>query len=190
MVKNLSAMQEIQETQVRSLGWEDPLEGMATHSSILAWRIPWTEEAGRLQPMGLQTVGHDWVTSLSLSWRPTRPFRTNNQKRCTLHYRGLECKTRKSRNTWSNGKIWPWSTQWSRAKANRVRPRECTDYRKHPLPTTREDSKNGHHQMVNIEIRLIIYFAAKMEKLYIVSKSKTGSWLQLRWWTPYCQIQT
>ena len=61
MVKNLPA---VQETQVRSLGWEDPLEkGMATYSSILAWRIPWTEEPGRLQPMGLQTVGHnlsDW----------------------------------------------------------------------------------------------------------------------------------
>ena len=42
------------------LGWEDPLaEGMATHSSILAWRIPWTEEPGRLQSMGLQRVGHD-----------------------------------------------------------------------------------------------------------------------------------
>ena len=51
-VKNLSAMQE---TQVRSLGWEDPLEkGMATHSSILAWGNPWTEESGRLQPMGSQ----------------------------------------------------------------------------------------------------------------------------------------
>ena len=50
----------VQETQVRSLGWEDPLErGMATHSSILAWRIPWTEEPGRLQPMGSQRVGHD-----------------------------------------------------------------------------------------------------------------------------------
>ena len=50
MVKNLPA---VQETQVRSLGWEDPLEmGMATHSSILAWRIPWTEEPGGLQSMG------------------------------------------------------------------------------------------------------------------------------------------
>ena len=48
------------ETWVRSLGWEDPLEeGMATHSSILAWRIPWTEEPGGLQSMGLQRVGHD-----------------------------------------------------------------------------------------------------------------------------------
>ena len=56
-VKNLPTMQE---TWVRSLGWEDPLEeGTATHSSILAWRIPWTEELGRLQSMGLQRVGHD-----------------------------------------------------------------------------------------------------------------------------------
>ena len=45
-------------------GWEDPLEkDMATHSSILAWRIPWTEEAGGLQSTGSQTVGHDWATS-------------------------------------------------------------------------------------------------------------------------------
>ena len=47
--------------QVRSLGWEGPLEkGMATHSGILAWRIPWTEEPGGLQPIGSQRVGHDW----------------------------------------------------------------------------------------------------------------------------------
>ena len=58
MVKNLPA---VLESQVRSLGWEDPLEeGMATHSSILAWRIPWTEEPSRLQSMGSQRVGHDW----------------------------------------------------------------------------------------------------------------------------------
>ena len=57
MVKNLSAMQE---TQVRSLGQENPLEKeMATHSSILAWRIPWTEQPGGLQSMGSQRVGHD-----------------------------------------------------------------------------------------------------------------------------------
>ena len=56
MVKNLPVMQE---TRVQSLGREDPLEnGMATPSSILAWRIPWTEEAGGLQCMGLKRVGH------------------------------------------------------------------------------------------------------------------------------------
>ena len=57
MVKNLSV---IRETQVQSLDWEDPLEkGMTTHSRILAWRIPWTEEPGRLQSMGSQKVRHD-----------------------------------------------------------------------------------------------------------------------------------
>ena len=57
MVKNLPA---IQETRVQSLSREDSLEkGMATHSSILAWRIPWTEKPGRLQSIGLQRVGHD-----------------------------------------------------------------------------------------------------------------------------------
>ena len=50
-------------TGTMSLGWEDPLEKeMATHSSILAWKIPRTEESGRLQSMGSQTVGHNWVT--------------------------------------------------------------------------------------------------------------------------------
>ena len=54
------AMQEMQETQVQSLGQEDSLEeGMATHSSILAWRNPWAEEPGRLQSMPLQRVRHD-----------------------------------------------------------------------------------------------------------------------------------
>ena len=53
-------MQDSQEMQVQSLGQEDPLEeGMATHSSILAWKIPWTEEPGRLQSIGLERVGHN-----------------------------------------------------------------------------------------------------------------------------------
>ena len=57
MVKRLPTMQE---TRVQSLGWEDLLEKeMATHSSILAWKIPWMEEPGRLQSMGSQRVGHD-----------------------------------------------------------------------------------------------------------------------------------
>ena len=60
MVKNPPATQETEEMLIRSLGWENLLEeGMATHSSILAWRIPWTEESGGLQSMGLQRIGHD-----------------------------------------------------------------------------------------------------------------------------------
>ena len=65
VVKNPPAMQKI---QVQSLGTENPLEEeMAAHSSVLAWRIPWTEEPGRLQSMGSLRVRHDWATSFSLS---------------------------------------------------------------------------------------------------------------------------
>ena len=64
-LKRLPAMRE---TWARSLGREGPLEKeMATHSSILAWRIPWTEEPGGLQSTGLQRVGHDWATSFSIN---------------------------------------------------------------------------------------------------------------------------
>ena len=75
-VKRLSTMWE---TWVQSLGLEDPLEKeMAIHSSTIAWKIPWTEEPGRLQSMGLQRVGHDWVTSLSLAIKKKEilPFTT------------------------------------------------------------------------------------------------------------------
>ena len=66
MVNNLTAMQE---TLVQPLGWEDPLEkGMATHSSILAWRIPWTEEPGGLESMGWQIVRQDGAPTLSLTF--------------------------------------------------------------------------------------------------------------------------
>ena len=61
MVKRLPAMHE---TGVRFLGWEDPLEKeMAIHSSTIAWKIPWIEEPGRPQSMGLQRVRHDWATN-------------------------------------------------------------------------------------------------------------------------------
>ena len=59
------------ETWVRSLGWKDPLEKeMATYSSIIAWRIPWTEEPGGLQSTGPQRVGHNWATSLHFKFYP------------------------------------------------------------------------------------------------------------------------
>ena len=67
-----------------------------------------------------------------------RPSRTNTPKSCPFHHRGLECKSRKSRDTWSNRQIWPWSTKRSRVKANRVLPREHTGHNKHPLPKTQE----------------------------------------------------
>ena len=93
-------------------------------------------------------------------WRSIRPSRTNTQKRCHFHYRGLECKRKKSRDTWGNRQILPGSTEWSRAKVKRVLPRQHTCHSKHSS-NTRGGSKHGHHQLVNTEIRLIIFFAAK-----------------------------
>ena len=124
-------------------------------------------------------------------WRPTRPFRTDTQKRCPFHYRGLECKSRKSRNAWGNRQIWPWNTEWSRAKTNRVLLRKCTGHNKHPLPTTQE--KTLHMDITRWSTPKpdwLYSLQPKMEKLYTVSKNKTRSWLWLRSWTPYCQIQT
>ena len=68
VAQRLKRLPPMRESRVWSLGWEDPLEKeMAAHSSTPAWRIPWTEEPGRLQSTGLQRVGHDWVTSLHVT---------------------------------------------------------------------------------------------------------------------------
>ena len=102
------------------------------------------------------------------------------KKRCPFHYRGLECKSRTSRNTWSNRQVWPWNTEWSRAKANRLLPRERTSHSKHPLPTTQE--KTLHMDITRwstLKSDWLHSFQPKMEKLYTVSKNKTGSWLWL-----------
>ena len=107
-------------------------------------------------------------------WRPTRPSRTNTLKRCPFHDRGLECKSRKSRDTWNNRQIWPWSTKWSRSKANRVLPRECTGHSKHPLPTTQE--KTLHMDITRwliLKSDWLYSLHPKMEKLYTVSRNKT-----------------
>ena len=134
-----------------------------------------------------QTRLSDW-TELNW-WRPTSP-RTNTKKRCSFNHRGLKCKCRKSRDTWSNRKVWPWSTKWSRAKANRVLPRECTGPSKHPLPTTQEMTLNmGITRWSILKSDWLFSLQLKMEKLYTGSKNKTGSWLWLTSWT-YCQIQT
>ena len=111
--------------------------------------------------------------------------RTNTQKSCPFHYRRLECTGRKSRNTWSNRQIWPWSTEWSRANANTVLLRERTGHGKHPLPTTQE--KTLHMDITRQSILKsdwLYSLQPKMEKLYTVSKYKTGSWLWLGSWIP------
>ena len=78
MVKNMPAMQE---TEVGSLGWEDPLEKrIATHSSILDWRILWTEEPGRLHSIGSQRVGHNWAINTFLTFTLSRNTNVGKDK--------------------------------------------------------------------------------------------------------------
>ena len=86
--------------------------------------------------------------------------------------------------------IWPWSTEWSRAKANRVLSRECTGHSKHPLPTTQETLHVDITRWSTLKSDWLYSLQPKMEKLYTVSKNKTRNLLWLRSWTPYYQIQT
>ena len=129
--------------------------------------------------------------SWTVLWRPTRLSRINTQNRCPFHFRGLEGKSRKLRNTWGNRRIWPWSTEWSRVKANRVLPRECTGHGKHPLPTTQEKTLHMDITRWSTPKSDWLYsLKSKMERLYIVSKNKTWSWQWLRSWAPYCKTHT
>ena len=119
------------------------------------------------QPVMLKRV------KLRVLWRPTGPFRTNTPKRCPFHYRVLKCKSRKSRNTWSNRQIWAWSTEWSRAKANRVLPRERTGRSQHPLPTTQEKTLHMDITRWSTPKSDWLYsLQPKMEKLCTVRKKQ------------------
>ena len=110
---------------------------------------------------------------------------------CPFHHRGLEWKSRKLRDTWSNRQDWSWSTEWTRAKADRVLWREHTGHSKHRLPTIQEKTLHMDITRWSIPKSDWLYsLKLKMEKLYTVSRNKTGSWLWLRSWTPYCKLQT
>ena len=90
-------------------------------------------------------------------------------KICPFHYRGLECKSRKLRNTWSKRQIWPWNMEWSRAKTNRVLPRKCTGQSKHPFPTTQEKTLHMDITRWSTANSFRLYsLQLKMEKLYRV----------------------
>ena len=97
-------------------------------------------------------------------------------KRCLFHYKGLECKSSKSRNTWRNTQIWPWNVEWSRAKTNSILPRKCTGHSKHPFPTTQE--KTLHMNITRwstLKSDWLYSLQPKMEKLYTVSKKRLGA---------------
>ena len=114
--------------------------------------------------------------------------RTHTPPKCPLHYRGLECKSRKSRNTWSNRQIWPWSTEWSRVKASGVLPRECTGHSKRPLPTTQEkilhmDIPHGQYRNQTDYILCSQRWRSSIQSAKIRPGTDCGS-------DTYCQIQT
>ena len=137
MVKNLPA---VLDTLVQSLGWKDPLEKeITTHSSFLAWRIPWTEKPGGLQSMGSQRVR--LTERLTVSPRTMRKAKGNRKEFCQEN-------TLVIANTLSNN--------------------------------PRDDSTHGHHQMINTEIRLIMFFAVEdREDLY--SQQKQDLELTVPW---------
>ena len=113
------------------------------------------------------------------------------KKRCPFHYRRLECKSRKSRNTWSNRQIWPWSTEWAGEQRLIEFCQGNALVSKHPLPTPQE--KTLHMDITRwstLKSDWLYSLQPKTAKLYTVSKNNTASWLWLRSWTPYCQIQT
>ena len=111
---------------------------------------------------------------LNSAMRPTRPSRTKTQKRCPFHYRGLECKSRKSRNTWSNRQISPWSTEWSRA--NRVLSRKHTGHSKHPLPTTQENTLHMDiTRWSTLKSDWLYFFAAKDGEALQSAKTRLGA---------------
>ena len=123
MVENLPAMQE---THVRSLGWNDTVEkGMATQSSILAWRIPWTEEPGELESMGSQRIRHDWSTK---TFRILLSFLDEGQEWNAGWTRGLNILvsqnpvSRKHTPSWLLHALLPmrqaWAPAWDRCLSN------------------------------------------------------------------------
>jgi len=161
---------------------ENPIDRGALWATIHKVAESWTQLK---QPVTLKKL------KLNGSMKTYKTFRTNTQKRCSFDYKGLECKSGKLRNTWSNRQIWLWNTEWTRAKTNRVLPRKCTGHNKHPLPTTQEKTLYMDiTRWSTLKSDWLYSLQPKMEKLYTVRKDKTGSWLWLRSWTPYCQIQT
>ena len=133
--------------------WFFPRQAIQYHNNLSLCSYPWCQRS--------------W--SWSVLWRPRRPPRTNTKKGYSIHHWVLKCKSRKSRDTWNNRHVWLWSTKWSRAKVNRILPKEHTGHNKHPLPTTQEKtlqwtSPDGQYQ------NQIDYILCKGETLYSQQK--------------------
>ena len=125
-----------------------------------------------------------------VSWRPTTPSITNTPKRCLFHYMRLECKSRKSKNTWSNKQIWPWSTEWSRTRLIEYCQENTliianTFFQQHKRRCYMWTSPDDQYRN-QIDYTL----CSQRWRSSTQSAKTTSSWLWLRSWTPYCHIQT
>ena len=148
--------------------------------------------------MGSQKVGHDsdfhrgWREegSWMVLWRPLRPSRTNTQKRFPFHHRGLECKSRKSKEI-------PGVTGKFRLGVQNEVGQRLIEFCQENAVVIANTLFQQHKRTLHMDITRwstpkwdwLYSLQPKMEKLYTVSKNKTGSWLWIRSWTPYCQIQ-
>ena len=129
-------------------------------SCLTTSNLPWFMDLTYQVPMQYCPLQH-WILLLPSVPRP-------------FHYKGLECKSRKSINTWNNRQIWPWNTEWRGERLTQY-CQENTLVITLSSKNTREDSTYGHHQIVNAEIRLIILFATKDEEaLYSQEKIRSG----------------
>ena len=180
----------MQETRVWSLGWEDSLEKkMEAHSSILAWKIPWTAEPGRLPSMGSQRVGHDWATSLSL-------FRQHIKKR--RHYFANKSPSSQSF-SFSSGHVWMWELDCEESWAPKNWCFELWCWRRFlRVPWTARRSNQSTLKEISPEYSLegmmlklkLQYFghlmlrAGSFEKILMLGKiegRKRKGWQRMRW---------
>ena len=159
-----------------------------------------SQKQQNLNSLPKQTVQHHSNPSLrpnhwcwrSLSWqvlwRSTSPSRTNTKKD-TLFIKGDWNTKVGSKETQKNRQVWPWSTKCSRSEANRVLSRKHAAHSKHSFPTQETIVHMDITRWSILKSDSSCSLQPKMKKLYIVSENKTGSWLWLRSWTPYCKIQ-
>ena len=133
----------------------------------------------------------EWLNWTELNWwRPTRPSRTNTQKKMSCHHKGLRCKSKKSRDTWSNRQVWPRVQN----EAGQRLAELCQEntlvltnnlFRQYKRRLYTWTSPDGQYQNQTDYI-----LCSQRWRNYMVSQNKAGSWLWLRSWTPYCKIQT
>ena len=151
---------------------------MTEESSFISEANQSISQLSKYMPKLLIQRSWSWM----VLWILTRPSRTNTPKRCSFHHSGLECKSRKSRYTWSNRQLWPWSTR-NKEKANRVLSRERTGHSKRLFQHKRQlytwTSPDGQYQN-----QIDYIFHSWRWRSCIVSKNKTRNWLWLRSWIP------